>query len=337
MFKQEVGTRSRVRQVGPRRHALIVAIGLALSAAAGADDAAAPPTPQTQTPIRALSARARLRALELLRKQDPFEPVNRVTYKFNDVLDRAMLRPIARSYRAIVPIPARAAISNFIANLEYPTVIINDALQGKLRDAASDTARFVLNTVVGIGGLWDPAGRVGFASHDEDFGQTLGHWGVGPGPYLMLPFLGPSDLRDAPARYVSRYTNLEYLPESTKTQYALIGLSLLDRRTELLSTDEVIDTAFDPYALVRNAYLARREYLVRDGVVPEETYDDPLDTPLSEPAAASPATKAGPVTEAGPGAAAAAPAAAEAAPAQAEPAAAPAPAQDPRPPATPEG
>ncbi len=264
---------------------LPLAASLLLAHAAVAADTA--PTEAQATPVAAPLAvpprglRARLRALELLRKQDPLEGMNRTTYKFNVVLDHAITRPIARSYRVLVPIPLRKAVSNFLANLEYPTVILNDALQGKLRNAGSDALRFIVNSTIGIGGLTDPATRVGLTAHDEDFGQTLGHWGMPSGPYLMLPLLGPSSLRDAASRYVNHFTNLEYQPESNNTGYVLLALSVIDTRTELLAADEAIDAAFDPYTLVRNAYLARREFQVRDGVMPEETYDD-LDAPIEE-------------------------------------------------------
>lgn len=215
--------------------------------------------------------------------KDPFERVNRATYAFNDALDRMLARPAAKAYRAVVPQKARQAVSNFLANLSYPTVIVNDALQAKFRDAGSDTLRLLTNTVVGVGGLFDPATHFGLAAHDEDFGQTLGVWGLKTGPYLVLPFLGPSDLRDGPARLVDHFTSGEYYLRYSKnktvsassTEYALFGLRFLGIRTELLSTDEALRQAFDPYTVMRNAYLAHREYLVRDGNLPEESYDDP--------------------------------------------------------------
>lgn len=286
----------------PIRYPLLLAVGLlaaqgALGAPGDASESdAAPAAAPATAPHR--GPRAELRALELLRKQDPFERINRKTYKFNDVLDRAVTRPIARGYRAVVPVPVRKAISNFVANLEYPTVILNDALQGKLRDAADDALRFVMNSTIGIGGLADPATHFCLISHDEDFGQTLGHWGVPAGPYLVLPFLGPSDLRDGPARYVDHFTNLEYRPKSDKTDYVLIGIGDLDLRTSLLAADEAIEGAFDPYTLVRNAYLARREYKVRDGVMPEEDYDEPTDAPVdASPAATATGTPQDPAPQ----------------------------------------
>jgi phospholipid-binding lipoprotein MlaA len=218
--------------------------------------------------------------------KDPLERLNRATYAFNDLLDRMIARPAARAYKAAVPEPARRGVSHFVANLAYPTVVVNDALQGKLRDAGSDAARFVVNSIAGIGGFGDPATRLGLAAHDEDFGQTLGHWGVPAGPYLVLPLLGPSDLRDAPARYVDRLTNVSHYPKQithaahwVPIEHGLDGVALIDKRTELLSTDEVLQRAFDKYAVMRNAYVAHREYLVRDGNVPDENYDDPLADP----------------------------------------------------------
>jgi len=221
---------------------------------------------------------------------DPLERLNRATYAFNDALDRMLARPVAKAYRAVAPEPVRNSVSNFVANLEYPTTIVNDALQAKFRDAGSDLVRFLANSVIGIGGLFDPATHFGLPIHDEDFGQTLGRWGVPAGPYLMLPVLGPSDFRDAPARYADTFTHVEHYGTTVDTEYAIWLLRQLDRRTQLLATEEALQQSFDPYAVVRNAYVARREYLVRDGNVPEETYDEPVgDAP--PPASAAPAAE----------------------------------------------
>src|SRR5882724_5409522 len=165
--------------------------------------------------------------------KDPLERFNRATFAFNDLLDRMVARPAARAYKRAVPEPVRHSVSNFVANLAYPTVAVNSALQGKLRDAGSDTARFLVNTVLGIGGLFDPASHMGLAAHDEDFGQTLGAWGVPAGPYLVLPLLGPSDMRDGPARYVDRYSNAGHYARSTRVEYGIVTLGLLDARAEL--------------------------------------------------------------------------------------------------------
>lgn len=207
--------------------------------------------------------------------KDPLEKLNRATYAFNDALDRMLARPAARAYRKVVPEPARNAVSNFVANLNYPIVMVNDALQGKFKDAGSDVLRLIVNTTLGIGGLFDPASKMGLSAHDEDFGQTLGRWGIPPGPYLVLPIIGPSDFRDGPARYVDTYATPYTYAKSKNTEYALYGLTLLDRRVGLLSADGAVRSAYDPYVFVRNAYVAHREYLVRDGNVPDEDLDDP--------------------------------------------------------------
>ncbi|HEX3396989.1 MAG TPA: VacJ family lipoprotein [Steroidobacteraceae bacterium] len=207
--------------------------------------------------------------------QDPWESWNRGVYKVNDKLDRAVAKPIARTYVRTVPAPARTGVSNFFSNLRTPTVMINDALQGKFGAAASDLARFVLNTTVGVGGLLDPATQMGLDKNDEDFGQTLGHWGVPPGPFLELPGLGPSDTRDGPARAVDFFTGPTHYISNNWVAYGLSGINLVDARAALLPLDETLQKVFDPYAFVRNAYLQRRAYLVSDGKVKEEVLEDP--------------------------------------------------------------
>jgi phospholipid-binding lipoprotein MlaA len=244
--------------IEPARAPLAAVAVVAASLAAGAAHAANPP-----------------------RGADPLEKLNRATYAFNDALDRMLARPAAKAYRKVVPETARNAISNAVANLEYPTTALNNALQGKFRDAGSDTLRFLVNSTIGIGGLADPATKFGLPANDEDFGQTLGHWGVPTGPYLVLPLLGPSNFRDASGRVADRYTNARHYIGAGSTELALAGVDVLDKRTSLLAADDALRRAFDPYALVRDAYLQRREYLVRDGDVPEPNYEDePLEEPI---------------------------------------------------------
>jgi phospholipid-binding lipoprotein MlaA len=196
---------------------------------------------------------------------DRFERVNRSVYKFNTALDHAVLRPVARTYVKITPTPVRRCVTNFFSNFEYPVTIVNDVLQGKFRDGASDVGRFGVNTVVGIGGLFDPASRWGLPKHDEDFGQTLGKWGVPPGPYLMLPLLGPSTVRDAPARLVDHYASPTAYISDTNVTIGLFLAGAVDTRARLLDTDALRESAFDPYAFLRNAWLQHRDYLVHDG------------------------------------------------------------------------
>jgi len=211
---------------------------------------------------------------------DPFERWNRGVHRFNDAIDRGVLKPVARRYRKSVPQVVRTGVSNVLTNLAYPTTIVNDLLQLKLKDTLSDLGRFALNSTLGLGGLLDPASRVGLARNDEDFGQTLGRWGVPAGPYVVLPLLGPSTLRDAPAFAVDTQTDLRsQLDLETAERASLAVLSVVDRRAGLLQFDDSISRAFDPYAFVRDAWLQRREYKVRDGDVPDE---EPL--PDEEPA-----------------------------------------------------
>ena len=197
---------------------------------------------------------------------DPLERGNRAVFKFNRAADRAVLRPAAKVWQAVVPRPLRTGLGNFSNNLGYPTTILNEYLQGKGRDGTADIARLVVNTVFGLG-FFDPASHIGLPRHNEDFGQTLGKWGVQGGPYLMLPILGPSTVRDAPARIVDAYTNGGQYLNDQYLRWSLAAATTLEIRAELLATDGMIESSFDPYALTRSAWLKRREYEVRDGNV----------------------------------------------------------------------
>lgn len=216
---------------------------------------------------------------------DPFERINRGVQRMNDAVDRTVLKPVATGYRKFVPRAVRTGIGNVLSNLAFPTTIVNDLLQLKLVDTAADIGRFALNSTLGIGGLLDPASRVGIRRNEEDFGQTLGRWGVPPGPYLVLPLLGPSSLRDAPAIFADAQTDLSVqLDLKTEEKIAIGLLAAVDSRARLLSVDPMLDAAFDRYAFIRNAWLQRREFLVRDGDVPEELplpedFEDPADQP----------------------------------------------------------
>jgi phospholipid-binding lipoprotein MlaA len=208
--------------------------------------------------------------------QDPWESWNRGVYKVNVKLDHAIARPVARTYVRIVPHFIRTGVTNFFDNLDTPTVMINDALQGKFLAAGNDLGRFLLNTTVGIGGILDPATSAGMDKNNEDFGQTLGHWGVHAGPFVELPILGPSDLRDAPSRVVDSYTNPRQYVNNTWVKYGLWLPSLVDTRARLLPLDETLTHVYDPYAFIRDAYLQRRAYLVSDG---KDTGGEPLVDP----------------------------------------------------------
>jgi phospholipid-binding lipoprotein MlaA len=223
--------------------------------------------------------------------QDPWESWNRGVYRVNDKLDRAFAKPVARTYVRFVPHPIRTGVSNFLANLHTTTVMINDALQGKFLAAGNDLGRFLLNSTVGLGGILDPATPAGLAKNDEDFGQTLGHWGVHPGPFVELPILGPSDLRDAPSKLVDAYTNPQGYIRNTGVKWGLYGVYLVDTRAALLPLDETLKNVYDPYAFVRDAYLQRRAYLVSDGKSSEEPLVDPGDdVPNTDKAVPPPTT-----------------------------------------------
>ena len=218
--------------------------------------------------------------------RDPLESLNRASYAFNDSVDKALVRPVARGYKKVVPVWTQTGVSNFFSNAKYPITLVNNLLQGKLKAAASDTGRFVLNTTFGLGGLLDPATLSGLARNDEDFGQTLGTWGVPPGPYLVVPILGPYSMRDGLARFADDFVEPSHYIEDDSTRWGFWLGDRFDRRVRLLEADAVLDRTGDPYAFVRSAYLQRREYLVRDGNVPvdENEFEDPA---LEDPEASA--------------------------------------------------
>jgi phospholipid-binding lipoprotein MlaA len=206
--------------------------------------------------------------------RDPWERFNRASFKLNDGLDRAILRPTARAYVKVTPRLIRTGISNFFSNLETVTTLVNNSLQGKGRAAGQDAARLVLNSTLGLGGLFDPATAAGIEKNDEDFGQTLGAWGVRSGPYLMVPLLGPSTVRDTLARVPDRFTDPSHYLEDDSTRYTITAVEIIDLRVGLLPLDKQLAESFDRYAFVRNAWLQRREYKVSDGNVEDDFEDD---------------------------------------------------------------
>lgn len=220
---------------------------------------------------------------------DPWEGFNRGVYKFNDTVDRATLKPVAKGYRKITPRWVRTGVGNFFANLSYPATIVNQFLQGKPKLGLQDTGRFVVNSTIGVGGLIDVATKMGLVANDEDFGQTLAVWGVGSGPYLTLPLFGPSTLRDAPSRAVDYFlgplTYIDTLP--WEAEWGMRGLDLVHSRSELLSLDPTLQSTFDPYAFMRDAFVQQREYVIFDGEPPAEQLEDfeeePVE-PVAEPA-----------------------------------------------------
>lgn len=207
---------------------------------------------------------------------DPLEGMNRRVYAFNEKVDKYVAQPVAEAYVTAVPAEIRTGIHNFLVNLGYPTVIVNDILQAKFREAGRDSGRFLLNSTFGLAGILDPASRVGLERRREDFGQTLGHWGVGQGWYLVLPFFGPSTNRDLTGRGADHFTQPETYAERN-AQFVVTGADLIDTRANLLGSEGVLRQQFDPYIFLRSAYLQRRLNLVHDGMPPREDFDDEED------------------------------------------------------------
>jgi len=205
--------------------------------------------------------------------KDPFEGYNRSMYKFNDTVDSAVIKPLAEGYKNNVPNQAQKIVHNFFSNIDDIFVTANDLLQLKFSQAASDFTRVWVNSIFGVFGLFDVAHKL--EKHNEDFGQTLGHWGVGSGPYVVLPLFGPSSVRDGTGLAVDSYYGLIENLENRGVSNTLFATGLFDQRVRLLDAEKVIEgTVMDRYSFIRDAYLARRQSLVYDGSPPREKYDD---------------------------------------------------------------
>jgi phospholipid-binding lipoprotein MlaA len=203
--------------------------------------------------------------------RDPFEVYNRHMTEFNDRVDRALLKPVAQGYTAVVPEPARNCVNNFFGNIADLPIALNNLLQGKPGEAVSDVCRFAINSTVGLFGCFDVASKMGLEKHNEDFGQTLGRWGLGSGPFLVLPLFGPSSVRDATGRVVEMAGQADPLDHlnSVRARNNLTALELVDLRASLLDAERLLDAAaIDRYQFIRNAYLQRRNNLVFDGDPP---------------------------------------------------------------------
>jgi phospholipid-binding lipoprotein MlaA len=207
--------------------------------------------------------------------KDPFEPLNRSIYKFNDAVDKAVIKPVAQGYKAVLPKVVRIALNNFFSNLDDVGVTVNDILQLKLKQAASDGIRVLFNTTFGIGGLINVTDRL--EKHNEDFGQTLGYWGIGSGPYIMLPFFGPSSVRDSVGLYGDGLTDVIINTRDIPTRDIAYVVSKVNLRASLLENEKVLDDVSDRYAFIRDFYLARRQSLVYDGNPPREKHIDEED------------------------------------------------------------
>lgn len=204
---------------------------------------------------------------------DPLESFNRSVFQFNDALDKAIAKPVAQGYDAVMPAPGKIMVSNFFSNLDDVIVTVNDLLQFKFTQAFSDGARFLFNSTFGVFGLLNVTDRL--EKHNEDFGQTLGYWGVGSGPYVVLPILGPSTVRDGVGLYAdSRPSKLRRV-DHIRTRNQLYLTKAISRRAQLLDQEKVLEeAALDRYEFIRDAYLLRRKSLVYDGNPPREKYED---------------------------------------------------------------
>lgn len=226
---------------------------------------------------------------------DPLEPLNRAVFSFNDGLDRVIVKPVATAYKTITPSPARTGVTNFFGNLSDAWSVVNNLLQFKPGEAGDSLARVALNSTFGLGGLIDFATDADIQKHTADFGQTLGVWGLGSGPYLVLPLLGPSSVRDTAGLLVDSQGDLVAQGiDDAPTRNSLIVLRVVNRRAELLSAGDVLEqAALDKYSFMRDVYLQHRSSLVGgEEAEPEERFDLPEVAPSSgAPAAPAPTVK----------------------------------------------
>ncbi len=254
-------------------NAVRVPVGVALLACA----LAAAPS-RAQEPAADGAGQDEVPEAELRAVSDPWVTMNRATFAFNEFLDRYLLEPIAIGWDAVVPHPAQRGVANFFANLATPRRVANDLLQGKLDKAGDDLGRFAINTTFGVLGIFDPAGAEGIAPGDEDFGQTLGVWGVPAGPYLVLPLFGSSSPRDAVGLAVDLAMAPEFYFAPWYVSYPVTGTRVINDRSLVLETVRAErEAAFDFYAAVRSAYVQYRTGQLRDRADEPEDHDEDED------------------------------------------------------------
>ena len=205
---------------------------------------------------------------------DPFQEINQKTHNFNLVLDEQLATPVARIYKKVTPDPVEKSITNFTHNIEDLSIAINNILQGKINNGISDLLRFTINSSLGVLGFFDIASNLGFEKHDEDFGQTLATWGMGAGPYSVLPGLGPSNLRDTLSMLPDAFLTPLYVIDHARTSYSLTAIDIVETRARYLGLESVV--IGDDYLFYRDAYLQSREFDILDGEVSEEfdEFDD---------------------------------------------------------------
>jgi phospholipid-binding lipoprotein MlaA len=206
---------------------------------------------------------------------DPFEDLNRDIFIFNEKLDEKLLKPAAIAYRKVTPQFARSGVTNFFNNLEEIDTTINQVLQGEIKYAFNDAGRFVINTTIGLFGLIDVASKMGLERHEEDFGQTLGVWGFDSGPYIMIPFLGPSNPRDLLSRPISSFLSGTFAMEDDDVKITLVGIDALETRERLLDAETLI--IGDKYIFVKDAYVQSREYEINNGSTEDDEFLDDME------------------------------------------------------------
>ncbi len=211
---------------------------------------------------------------------DPWEPMNRTLFQVNRSIDKVTTKPLARGYQKIIPSPIRNSVSNFFRNLTTPSSALNNFLQGKPKHGFSEFGRFVFNSSVGIGGLFDIASASGMEEYREDFGQTAAVWGVPNGPYVMLPLLGPQTLRDALLMPLDALAQPLYHYKNTSVRDKLIVLQIIDLRQSLLSAEKFLEDSKDPYVTLRESYLQNRQFEVYDGDPPDDDFYEDFDENL---------------------------------------------------------
>jgi phospholipid-binding lipoprotein MlaA len=290
-------TSTNTPRLRARALALIAAGGLAVSAAsAHAQNAAVEPSP----PLVAAPAAS---AESVDTGYDPLQGFNRGSFGFSMGLDRAVLRPVAHGYMAVTPSPLRRRVSAVVYNLGEPSTTVNDILQGKPKRAGRSSARFLINSTIGVLGIWDVATGMGLKAHDADFGQTFGRYGVRPGPYLYVPVIGPSNFRDGVGRVLDFFTDpVGIVGGGYTTTFGAtrLGVQTVDTRARADTAFRALDDATDPYVTARSAYGQYREAFIREATgevqaLPDFDNDYPAD-PAAEPASAPPATAPAPST-----------------------------------------
>ena len=209
---------------------------------------------------------------------DPYENFNRSVYKFNTKLDKYFLKPLAKTYEKITPDPVESGISNFFSNFNEPRNAINSLLQGKFDKAGLASGRFVLNTTVGLLGIFDVTGRLDIPRHNEDFGQTLAAWGVPSGPYFVIPVFGPRYLRHSVGMIPDAVLGSAYSISDSEVRWGLLGLNIVQTRAKLLEADDLLELQLDPYIFVRETYLQRRKAALKDSKINNtDEFDDEFD------------------------------------------------------------